>query len=203
MHSYQIFESGSPLHQAKKAIILLHGRGGSASDIITLADEFCDDTFYVAATQATNNSWYPYSFLAAEENNEPWLSSAVDIVARLIEEVASKVGIENVYLMGFSQGACLALEVAARNAAPFAGVVAFTGGLIGESLNQRKYQGDFSGSKVFIGNSDIDPHVPLERSEASKVILEKLGAEVTLKVYPNMPHTINSDEINTVNEIMF
>ncbi|WP_194972602.1 alpha/beta hydrolase [Aquiflexum lacus] len=203
MHSYQILEKGSPLHQAKKAIILLHGRGGSAQDIISLADEFCDDTFYLAAPQATNNSWYPYSFLAPENSNEPWLSTAVEIVSRLINETSSVIGIENIYLMGFSQGACLTLEVAAQQAKPYAGIAAFTGGLIGLTLNLKKYQGDFSGAKVFIGNSDIDPHVPLIRSEESKSILKKLGAEVILKVYPNMPHTINIDEIDMVKKIMF
>jgi phospholipase/carboxylesterase len=203
MHSYQILEKGKPIEQAKKAIIIMHGRGGNAKDIISLADEFCDDTFYIAAPQATNNSWYPFSFLAPEEKNEPWLSSAIEVVSRLINETSLVIGIENIFLMGFSQGACLTLEVAARNAIPFAGVIAFTGGLIGEDLNPKKYIGNFLGTKVFIGTSDIDQHVPLIRSEESKDILENLGAKVTLKVYPNMPHTINIDEINTVKKMMF
>lgn len=203
MHSYQIIEKGKSLAQSEKAIILLHGRGGNAQDIMSLADEFCDDSFYIAAPQATNSSWYPYSFIAPEEKNEPWLSSAIEVVSRLIYETSSVIGIENIYLMGFSQGACLTLEIAGRNAMPFAGIAAFTGGLIGEDLNPKKYQGDFSGTKVFIGNSDIDPHVPLNRSEESKHILENLGAKVTLKVYHNMPHTINIDEIDTVKKMMF
>lgn len=203
MHEYKILEKGKPIHQASKAIILLHGRGGSAHDIITLADEFCDESFYIAAPQASHQTWYPYSFLAPIIQNEPWLSSAVSVVNQLIDETAKAVGIEHIYLMGFSQGACLTLEVAARNAKPFAGVVAFTGGLIGDSLMDSNYIGDFGGSKVFIGNSDIDPHVPLERSEESKKILQRLGAEVTLKVYPNMPHTIIADEINMVKSLMF
>lgn len=203
MHEYKILEKGEPLNQASKAIILLHGRGGSAHDIISLADEFCDESFYIAAPQATNHTWYPYSFLAPVNQNEPWLSSAISVVNKLIDETAKVVDIENVYLMGFSQGACLTLEVAARNAKPFAGVVAFTGGLIGEKLIDSNYQGDFGGSRIFIGNSNIDPHVPLSRSEESKTILERLGANVTLKVYPNMPHTIIADEINTVKSLMF
>ena len=203
MHDYNILEKGKPLQQASKAIILLHGRGGSAYDIISLADEFCDETFYIAAPQATNNTWYPYSFLAPVNQNEPWLSSAIGIVKRLIDVTAQVIDVQNIYLMGFSQGACLTLEVAARYAQPYAGIAAFTGGLIGESVNQSNYQGNFNQSKIFIGNSDHDPHVPLERSQKSKDILQEMGAEVLLKVYPNMPHTIITDEIKSVKEIMF
>ncbi|MGC9342591.1 MAG: alpha/beta hydrolase [Bacteroidales bacterium] len=203
MHEYQILEKGKPLNQAKKAIILLHGRGGSANNIITLADEFCDEQFYIAAPQATNHSWYPYSFLAPENQNEPWLSSAVEVVKKLIDETAVVIGTENVYLMGFSQGACLTLEVSSQFATKYAGVVAFTGGLIGESVNQAKYQGNFEGTNVFIGNSDTDPHVPVERSEESKVIMENIGAQVILKIYPGMSHTINQDEILTVRKEIF
>ncbi len=203
MHDYKILEKGKPIHQASKAIILLHGRGGSAHDIISLANEFCDETFYIAAPQATNNTWYPYSFLAPINQNEPWISSAIDVVKRLIDETAQIVGVEKIYLMGFSQGACLTLEVAARYAQPYAGVAAFTGGLIGDLLNTLNYQGNFKGSKIFIGNSDYDPHVPLERSEASRDILQEMGANVLLKVYPNMLHTIIADEIKSVKELMF
>lgn len=203
MHDYQILEKGTPLQKAKKAIILLHGRGGSAQDIIGLADEFSDDRFYIAAPRAMNHSWYPYSFMAPEEQNEPWLRSAVETVKRLIDETAAVLGTENIYLMGFSQGACLSLEVASRFAIKYAGVVGFTGGLIGASLNPDKYKGDFEGTKVFLGNSDRDPHIPVERSEESKEIMEGLGARVLLKIYPNMPHTINQDEISTVKKELF
>jgi phospholipase/carboxylesterase len=203
MHEYQILEKGMPLGQAEKAIILLHGRGGSANNIITLADEFREGQFYIAAPQATNHSWYPYSFLAPEDNNEPWLSSAVEVVKRLIDETSAVLGTENIYLMGFSQGACLTLEVASRFATRYAGVVSFTGGLIGESIDPSKYQGDFEGTNVFIGNSDVDPHVPVERSENSKETMESLGARVQLKIYPGMAHTINQDEIITVRKEIF
>ncbi len=203
MHEYNILERGKPLPHASKAIILLHGRGGSAQDILMLANEFCDETFYIAAPQATNRTWYPYSFLAPTNQNEPWLSSAIDVVKRLIDKTTQVLGVENVYLMGFSQGACLTLEVAARFAQPYAGVAAFTGGLIGDSLNSSNYKGDFEGSKIFIGNSDNDPHVPSDRSEESKRQLQKMGADVLLKVYPNMPHTIIPDEIDSVKKMMF
>jgi phospholipase/carboxylesterase len=198
MHSYNIIHKGQPLHKASQGLILLHGRGGTANDILSLADRFCDDTFYIAAPQATNNSWYPYSFLKDEKLNEPWLSSAVDIVKKLIDEISTHIPKEHIYIMGFSQGACLALESSARFATKYAGVVAFTGGLIGSTVNEEKYRGNFEGTKIFIGTSDQDPHVPLLRSQQSKEVLEKLGADVTLKVYKGMSHTITEDEINWV-----
>ncbi len=203
MHQYRILEKGKPLKQASKALILLHGRGSSAQNILSLADEFCDDKFYIAAPEATNQSWYPYRFLAPVEQNEPWLSSAVDTVKRLMDETAEAVETENIYLMGFSQGACLALEVTSCFAMKYGGVVSFTGGLIGENPDPERYSGSFDGTPVFIGNSDVDPHVPLKRSEESKAIMEKMGARVILKVYPNMPHTINQDEILTVRKEIF
>ena len=203
MHRYQILERGEPLDRAKRAIILLHGRGASADDIITLANEFCDESFYIAAPQATNNTWYPNSFLTPESQNEPWLSSAVETVKRLIEETAKVIRLDRIYLMGFSQGACLTLEVASRFATKYAGVAAFTGGLIGEKVKPAKYKGDFAGTKIFIGNSDKDPHVPISRSEDSKRLMTELGAQVTLKIYVNMPHAIIQDEIDTVKKLMF
>ncbi len=203
MHSYDVIERGRPLAEAGKAIILLHGRGGSAQGIISLADKFCDETFYIAAPQALNNVWYPFSFMASEELNEPWLSSSVQTVKQLIDNVSKQIPPSNIYLMGFSQGACLTLEVAARYATRFAGVAAFTGGLIGEKIRSEKYRGDFDGTKIFIGNSDKDPHVPVLRSEESKDLLEKNGADVTLKIYPNMAHTIIQDEIESVLKLMF
>lgn len=203
MHNYQILEKGKPLHQAAKAIILLHGRGASAKDIIGLADMFCDDSFYMAAPQATNHTWYPYSFLAPEAQNEPWLSSAVATVKQLIDEITAHIPADKIYIMGFSQGACLSLEVATRFAQRYAGVAAFTGGLIGEVLKPEKYSGNFNGTPVFIGNSDRDPHVPVERSEASARLMESMGAVVTHKVYPGMPHTIVEEEIVSVRKAMF
>ncbi len=203
MHKYQILEKGKPLIKAEKAIILLHGRGADAEDIISLADEFCDETFYIAALQATNNAWYPYSFLSPEAANEPWLSSAIQTVKRLIDEILVYIPAEKIYISGFSQGACLTLEVGARYAIRYAGIIAFSGGLIGETIRTEKYNGNFEGTKVFIGNSDKDPHIPLLRSQESANLLQLMGAEVTLKVYPDMPHTIIKDEIETVKKLMF
>lgn len=203
MHEYQILESGKPLDQASKAMILLHGRGGSAQDIIALSGEFCDETFYIAAPQATNNTWYPYSFMAERKQNEPWLGSAIETVKTLIDEIGEKISLNNIFLVGFSQGACLTLEVATRFADRYAGVIAFTGGLIGASIDESLYQGDFQGTKVYIGNSDIDPHVPLERSRASAELMKRMGADVKLDIYANMPHTITRQEVNAVREFIF
>jgi phospholipase/carboxylesterase len=203
MHSYQITEKGKPLLQAKKAIILLHGRGADAEDILPLANSFCDDTFYIAAPQATNNAWYPYTFLSPEERNEPWLTSAVTMIKRLIDSISVQIPPASIYLMGFSQGACLALEVASQFAVKYAGIAAFSGGLIGDKINPKKYNGNFDGTKVFIGNSDIDPHIPMLRSEESRDVMEKLGADVTLRIYPGMAHTIIQQEIDTVSKLMF
>lgn len=200
MHSYKIIEQGQSVDKASKALLMFHGRGGTAFDILRLSKEFSDDSFYIAAPQATNNSWYPNSFMAEEKTNEPWLSSAVETVKRLIDETSRYIPKSQIYIMGFSQGACLALEVSARYADKYGGIVAFSGGLIGKTLNKEKYNSDFEGTKVFIGNSDRDPHVPLLRSQQSKELMEKLGADVTLKVYEGMGHTINEDEINWVKQ---
>lgn len=203
MHPYQILRRGKPLQEAEKALILLHGRGSTAQNIMTLANEFSDERFHVAAPQAGNNTWYPYSFLMPETQNEPWLSSAVATVKRLIDEIAAVIPTQSIYIMGFSQGACLSLEVASRYATRYAGVAAFTGGLIGEQVNPEKYGGDFAGTPVFIGTSDVDPHVPVQRAEQSRDIIQGLGADVSLKIYPGMPHTIVPDEIGTARKLMF
>lgn len=203
MHSYQIKEKGKPLMEAKKAIILLHGRGADAENILPLADAFCNDSFYIAAPQATNNEWYPYSFLSPEERNEPWLTSAVTMIKRLIDSISVHIPSTCIYIMGFSQGACLALEVASQYAVKYSGIAAFSGGLIGDKIRFEKYKGNFDGTKVFIGNSDIDPHIPVLRTEESRDTMEKLGADVTLKIYPGMSHTIIPEEIETVKKMMF
>lgn len=203
MSSLEVLHHGKMVTKATKALILLHGRGGTAQGILNLADHFCDPDFYIAVPQAPNNTWYPYSFLVEEARNEPFLSASVEGVYRIIEETVAHIPKEKIYIMGFSQGACLALEISARHAYKYGGVVAFTGGLIGSTINENKYYGNFEGTKVFIGNSDTDPHVPLSRSEQSRDLMTKLGAQVTLKVYKGMGHTINQDEIAWVKNNIF
>jgi phospholipase/carboxylesterase len=204
MHQKKTITAGKPLAEAKKALILLHGRGGSAEDILSLAAHLAVKDFALLAPQATNNSWYPLSFLARPADNEPWLSSALATIAAAIADI-EKAGIskENIYFLGFSQGACLTLEFVARNATVYGGVAAFTGGLIGDKIVPENYKGDFAGTPVFIGTSNPDPHVPVERVYASSNILQQMNADVTEKVYDNMGHTITMDEIEKVNSLLF
>jgi phospholipase/carboxylesterase len=202
-HTKQLIEAGKPLAQAKRALIMLHGRGASAEDILSLRTHLTVDDFYVVAPQATNCTWYPYSFLASPAQNEPWLSSALRLLSEIVADI-EKAGIPSsqIYLLGFSQGACLTLEFATRYAREWGGVVALTGGLIGDKLYTQNYGGNFAGTRILMTNSQNDPHVPLKRSEESKAWLEKMGAEVSLEIFPNRPHTILMEELERV-ELLF
>src|SRR5579863_3524014 len=204
MHTKNIITAGKDLAAADRALILVHGRGGSAEDILSLADYLPVDDYALLAPEATGHSWYPYSFLEPPARNQPWLGSALDLLALLVQEVlAAGITRERIFLAGFSQGACLALEFAARNAARYGGVAAFTGGLIGDRIYTENYTGDFAGTPFFIGTGDRDPHVPLERVDATARLLRGMGAEVTEKVYPGRPHTILADELEQAGKIVF
>ena len=204
MHQKNIISAGKQLSATGKVLIMLHGRGGSADDILSLASHFNVDDFTLLAPQATNNSWYPYSFLAPPAQNEPWLSSALTILEEMLQELYSKgIASENVYFTGFSQGACLTMEFVTRNANRYGGIAAFTGGLIGDKIYKENYKGDFQGTPVFIGTSNPDAHVPVERVYATANILKDMNAAVTEKVYANMGHTINQDEIEMANKTVF
>ena len=204
MHTKEYITAGKDLKQAKKALIMLHGRGAQASDILSLAPHLQVGDYALVAPQATNYTWYPYSFMANPDHNEPWLTSALDVIGQVVKDVeAAGIAKENIYFLGFSQGACLTLEFVTRNATKWGGVVAFTGGLIGDILYTQNYKGDFAGTPVFIGTSNPDPHVPVERVQASTRILQGLHADVTEKVYPNMGHTVSKDEIDQANKLVF
>ena len=204
MHQKKIVTAGKELTPDSKVLILLHGRGGSAEDIRSLADHLAVSDFTLLAPQATNHTWYPFSFMAPPAQNEPWLSSAVRLVTELVEELEGKgIPSDQIYFLGFSQGACLTLEVVARRAKRYGGVVAFTGGLIGDKLYPENYQGDFGGTPVFIGTSNPDPHVPVERVHATTNVLKGMNAAVTEKVYAGMGHTINADELALANSLVF
>lgn len=204
MHTKNILTAGRKLEEADKALILVHGRGGRAADILFLADELAVGDYALLAPQATGNTWYPYSFMAPLAQNEPYLSSALQNLKDLVADInAAGIPNERIYLLGFSQGACLTLEFVTRNATRYGGVVAFTGGLIGDKIYEENYSGDFAGTPVFIGTSDPDPHVPVERVNASAAILTGMNAEVTKKIYKGMGHTISQDEIDVVSEIIF
>jgi phospholipase/carboxylesterase len=188
--------AGEPLASARAAMILLHGRGATAADILMLAEELAQPGFAYLAPEAAGDTWYPYSFLAPTASNEPGLSSALAVIASLLEQ-ANSAGIpaERTVIAGFSQGACLLLEFVARHAQRYGGVIALSGGLIGPDGTPRDYPGSLTGTPVFLGCSDIDPHIPRERVLLSAEVLQKLGGQVTAKLYPRMGHTINRDEI--------
>ena len=195
---------GIPLNDAKKALIMIHGRGASAHDILSVARHLKVDDFALVAPQAENRTWYPYSFLVPINENEPSFSKSLEAIHQVVVAVQQNgIEKENIYFLGFSQGACLALEFTARNAAKYGGIVAFTGGLIGDSVYEDHYKGNFESTPIFIGTSDPDFHVPVERVNESEALLKKLGASVTKKIYENMGHTISQDEIDLVNELIF
>ena len=199
----RVLSAGAPLANAKAAIILVHGRGATAESILPLADAFGRDDIAYVAPQAAGDTWYPQSFLAPIAENEPFLSSALDLLAGLLARLAdSGFSAERVGIVGFSQGACLASEFAARNARRYGCVIAFTGGLIGPPGHPREYAGGFDGTPVFLGCSDVDPHVPLARVRETASVFERLGAEVDERIYPGMGHTVNADEISAATAVL-
>lgn len=203
MHKANIIEAGNTTNPTK-ALIMLHGRGGSAEDILSLANHLNVKDYLLLAPQATNNTWYPQSFLAPLSQNQPWLDSALDLGGKTVAFAEKRhISKKDIYFLGFSQGACLTLEYITRNAAKYGGAVAFTGGLIGDKIYPEHYKGLFDETPVFIGTSDPDFHVPVERVYASANILRSMGASVTEKVYPNMGHTITQDEILLANNFIF
>ncbi len=184
-------------------MLMVHGRGARAEDILSLADEFDQPGFAYLAPQAAGDSWYPNRFLAPLEENEPWLSSALGFVRNVLAEITNAgIPYERIMLLGFSQGACLSLEFAARNARRYGGLVGLSGGLIGPDDTPREYPGSLAGTAVFLGCSDVDFHIPKERVSETAQVMRRLGAEVTERFYPNMGHTVNRDEIDFVRGMM-
>ncbi|WP_292010660.1 dienelactone hydrolase family protein [Chryseobacterium sp.] len=203
-HTLDIKTAGIPLKEAQKVLIMIHGRGGSAEDILTLSRHLNVKDYALMAPQASNHTWYPYSFIAPAEQNEPWLSSAVDIIGKTVKKAVDEgIKSENIYFFGFSQGACLTMEYISRNAQRYGGAVAIIGGLIGDKINSENYKGDFEGTPVFLGTSNPDFHVPVERVYATANILREMNAEVTEKIYENFGHSINQEEIEWANSIIF
>jgi predicted esterase len=194
---------GAPVTSARIGVILLHGRGASAQDILSLADELDVEDAAFVAPQAAGHSWYPYSFLAPLEQNEPGISSALRVISGLIDEFAEHgITSDRVALIGFSQGACLALEFAARHARAYAAVAGLSGGLIGPPGTPREYAGSLQGARVFLGCSDVDAHIPLERVHESAEVLRRLGADVDERIYRGMGHTVNRDELEAVTALL-
>ena len=199
----QLYAAGAALDEASGAIIALHGRGADAADSINLAGEVAPPGVVILAPNAVGQTWYPYRFIEPIERNEPYLTSALDLISRVLvrlDEAGIPAG--RISLLGFSQGACLALEYAARNAQRYGAVVAFSGGLIGPPGTAFDYPGSMDGTPVFIGCSDVDAHIPVGRVEESATVMTRLDAVVDLRIYPGLGHTVNADEIGAVREML-
>lgn len=201
----RIVRAGVAPHEAERAVVLVHGRGATPESILALADQLPGDLGFAfvapgaSATTAYPRSWYPNSFLAPREANEPGLSSALATIEGTVLELEEHgIAREDMILLGFSQGACLAVEYAARHALRWGGVAALTGGLIGERVARRDDAGNFAGTPILLGCSDCDPHVPLWRVRETGDILRAMGARVEMRVYPGMPHTIIGDELDWI-----
>jgi len=198
-----IVTGGAPITEARGALILIHGRGGTAEMVLQLTAHLEVEDLAWLAPQAADNSWYPYSFLSPIPRNEPGISSAMQVLADLVAQV-ERAGIPaaRIALAGFSQGACLTLEFGARHARRYGALIGFSGGLIGPDGTPRDYSGSLAHTPVFLGCSDVDAHIPVARVHESADVLTRLGADVDTRIYPGMGHTINEDELVAVRAIL-
>ena len=195
--------AGAPAASAKAAVILVHGRGATPESMLPLAEVFGRDDIRYLAARASRNTWYPNSFLAPIETNEPWLSSALSLLAALTEQLASEgFSSGRVGIIGFSQGACLTSEFIARNARRYGMAGILTGGLIGPPGTSWNFSGSLAGTPVFIGSSDIDAHVPLDRVHETRDALAALDAKVDARIYRGMGHTVNDDEVKAIQMLL-
>lgn len=194
---------GVPLDKARAAMVMIHGRGASAESIMTLIPAIDVGGFAYLAPNASGGTWYPNSFLAPIHTNEPGITSGLAVIGKVIDSiVAAGIPLDRIMLLGFSQGSCLSLEYSARNARRYGGIACLSGGLIGPDGTPRNYPGDYDGTPVFMGCSDIDPHIPASRVRESAEVLERMGARVTMKLYPGMGHLVSQDEIDNVRALM-
>ena len=200
---HPVLQAGKPLAEAKAAMILIHGRGANAESILGLHTVLPHPDMVYLAPEATDGSWYPYSFLTPMEKNEPYLSEGLQMIADLVAHVeAAGIPSERIILGGFSQGACLASEFVARHARRYGGLLVFSGGVIGPFGTPREYPGSLEGTPIFIGCSDVDPHIPLERVHETADVFTRMGARVTKKIYPGMGHTVIKNEVDHALEIV-
>ena len=205
IHNPNTFRTaGVALEEASKVMVLVHGRGSSARDILSLASHINDKSFAFIAPEAQGNTWYPHSFLRPLEENEPYLSSGLEVLTSLRARLQSDYNFKlpQIYWLGFSQGACLVLEFAARHATEYGGIFGLSGGLIGPSETPRQYEGSFDNTPIFLGCSDSDSHIPKERVIESADVFERMGASVTTELYSDFGHFINEDELNRVNLLL-
>jgi predicted esterase len=198
-----VLATGAPLSEAKGAVIMIHGRGAGAEDIIGLSGAIDRPNLAYLAPEAAGRVWYPRPFMTPVAGNEPWLTSAKGVISALLAEIARNgIPLERTALLGFSQGACLSLEYAARNPARYGGVLALSGGLIGEAIPLSSYSGSLEGTPVLVACSDVDQFIPLQRVQDSAAVMAHLGADVTERIYPRMGHTIVPDEVAQVRRIL-
>ncbi len=203
-HSGQPVASTGPLPgEARAALVVVHGRGGTAEGILALAHEVAGPEVACLAPRAAGGAWYPQSFVAPIAENEPWLSSALAVLGGLVERLdGAGLPATRVALLGFSQGACLALEFAARSPRRYGGLIGLSGGLIGAPGTPRDYAGSLAGTPVFLGCSDRDPHIPRARVDETAAVLARMGADVTERIYPGLGHTVNEDELDHARRIV-
>jgi predicted esterase len=198
-----VMRQGPPASKARLAVVLVHGRGGSAHDMLSLATELALKDVLYLAPQAAGKTWYPYSFLAPINQNEPGLSSGLKAINELFTELASEgLSSDRVGTLGFSQGACLSLEYVARHARRYAAVIGLSGGLIGPQIALRDYAGSLDHTPVFLGCSDIDPHIPVDRVHETAEVFRRLRGNVDERIYPGMGHTVNPEEIEAVRSLL-
>ena len=200
-HGQRVLEGGEPLNSARAAMILLHGRGATAEDIMTIAFDAQAPGWVYFAPQAAGSAWYPNPFTAPIESNEPYLSAALDMISNLVERIEASVPAHRMMLLGFSQGACLALEWAARHARRYGAIAGLSGGLIGPDGTARDYPGGFDGTPVFLGCSDVDPYIGKDRVEEAAQVFERMSAAVDLRLYPGMGHLVNGDELAALRDL--
>jgi phospholipase/carboxylesterase len=202
-NSQPVLRGGAPLEGARGVVVLLHGRGASAEDILMLGEALQRPELALVAPQAAGHTWYPNSFLAPRESNEPYLSSALAKVAAVVEDIeAAGVPRERIVIAGFSQGACLTTEFAASNPARYAGLIAFTGGLIGPLGMDLHHDGQLLGTPALLLSGDPDPHVPWQRVEETARELNRMGAVVQAVRYPGRPHTVSMPEIELARTLL-
>jgi predicted esterase len=200
-HGQRIVQAGEPPNSARAAMILLHGRGATAEDIMTIAFDAQAPGWVYFAPQAAGGAWYPNPFTAPIESNEPYLSAALNMITNLVERIEASVPAHRMMLLGFSQGACLTLEWAARHARRYGAIAGLSGGLIGPDGTARDYPGGFEGTPVFLGCSDVDPYIGKDRVEEAAQVFERMGAAVDLRLYPGMGHLVNGDELAALRDL--
>jgi phospholipase/carboxylesterase len=198
-----VLTQGRPLGQGRAVMIMIHGRGAGPANILDLAAPLAHPEFTYLAPAAGGGTWYPFSFMAPIEQNEPGITSGISVVHALIDEVAAAgIAADHVMLLGFSQGACLACTAAQRRPQRYGGVVMLSGGLIGPPGSAWNESGRFNSTPVFIGCSDVDPHVPESRVRETAAVFERMGADVTMRLYPGMGHLVNDDEVAAMQDLL-